>query len=103
MKEPSAIADRFGENLRRCRRQLGLSQEELGRRASLHRTEVGMLENGQRTPRIDTPMKLAAAAEVSPTALLDGIEWAVTRLERPGSFWIADPGTDSWHRWEKAP
>ena len=69
------IAIRFGENLVRCRKKAGLSQEEVGHRASLHRTEVGVLERGVRLPRIDTLIKLAGAIEVEPAELLDGLNW----------------------------
>lgn len=44
-------------------------------RASLHRTEIGLLERGARIPRIDTLAKLAGALGVPPADLLDGIEW----------------------------
>jgi transcriptional regulator with XRE-family HTH domain len=56
-----SVAREFGANLRRARRRAGLSQEQLGYRASLHRTEIGLLERGARVPRIDTLVKLAAA------------------------------------------
>ncbi|HEU4905084.1 MAG TPA: helix-turn-helix transcriptional regulator [Solirubrobacterales bacterium] len=71
----------FGENLRRCRRRAGVSQEELGSRSSLHRTEVGLLERGVRTPRIDTLIKLAYALEVDPGELLAGIDWMPEETE----------------------
>jgi hypothetical protein len=41
-----SVARQFGENLRRERKRLDLSQEEGGFRASVHRTEVGLLERG---------------------------------------------------------
>jgi XRE family transcriptional regulator, regulator of sulfur utilization len=69
------IATRFGQNLARCRRQAGFSQEELGVLASLHRTEIGMLERGVRLARIDTLIKLAGAMEIPPGELLDGLDW----------------------------
>lgn len=69
------IADRFGQNLRLARRDAGLSQEEVGIRASLHRTEIGLLERGERIPRIDTAIKLAAAVSVPISDLLSGIGW----------------------------
>jgi len=68
-------ARHFGENLVRCRKQAGLSQEQLGERANLHRTAIGLLERGARMPRIDTLVKLAAALEVPPSDLLDGMVW----------------------------
>ncbi|MET0306030.1 MAG: helix-turn-helix transcriptional regulator [Solirubrobacterales bacterium] len=70
-----AVARRFGENLLRCRKTAGLSQEQLGLRAGLHRTEIGLLERGARVPRVDTLMKLSAALDISPHDLLDGITW----------------------------
>lgn len=79
------LAVRFGENLRRCRRQSGLSQEAVGIRASLHRTEIGLLERGERLPRIDTCIKLAGAVNVEPVALLDGIVWNAGEAT-PGRF-----------------
>lgn len=69
------IATRFAENLVICRKRAGLSQEELGVRATLHRTEISQLERGLRVARIDTLVKLAGALSVSPLALLDGINW----------------------------
>ena len=65
----------FGERLRRARTEAGLSQEEVAVRASIHRTEVGLLERGERTPRIDTALKLAGALEVELEELLEGIRW----------------------------
>jgi transcriptional regulator with XRE-family HTH domain len=70
-----AVAVRFGENLVRCRRLANLSQEELGARASLHRTEIGMLEHGQRVARVDTVVQLAGAMAIPPGDLLEGIHW----------------------------
>jgi transcriptional regulator with XRE-family HTH domain len=69
------VAVRFGRNLFRCRRRAAMSQEELGNLASLHRTEIGMLEHGTRLARVDTLMKLAGALGVDPGELLEGIQW----------------------------
>ncbi len=74
------VADRFAENLRRCRKRSGLSQEKLGYRASLHRTEIGLLERGARVPQLDTILKLAGGLSVSPCELIAGMTW------RPGDF-----------------
>jgi transcriptional regulator with XRE-family HTH domain len=79
------VADRFGENMRRVRRREGLSQEQLAVRASLHRTEIGLLESGQRVPRVDTLIQLAGAMAVPPCQLLDGIYW-VPGPESVGTF-----------------
>lgn len=84
------VAIKFGRNLFRCRRRAGMSQEELGKLASLHRTEIGLLEHGGRVPRIDTLMKLAASLAVSPAELLEGIHW-VPGDSAKGSFAISEP------------
>ncbi len=70
------IAALFGENLSRCRQRADMSQEELGIRASLHRTEISQLERGLRVARIDTLVKLAGALSVPPSALIEGISWS---------------------------
>lgn len=81
------VAERFGANLLSCRDRAGVSQEELGFRADLHRTEVGMLERGIRLPRIDTVLKLAGALEVEPGELLDGLGWTSGAVT-PGRFQV---------------
>jgi transcriptional regulator with XRE-family HTH domain len=58
------VAERFGSNLYRARKRAGLSQEAVGFAAGLHRTEVGILERGERKPRIDTLVKLVTSVEV---------------------------------------
>lgn len=83
-----AVARRFGENLVRCRKAAGLSQEQLGLCADLHRTEIGLLERGARVPRIDTLLKLAAALEVGHSDLLNGMAWE-PGVTQPGHFELA--------------
>lgn len=80
-----AVAERFGRNLRRIRRREDLTQEGVARRAGLHRTEIGRLENGERVPRIDTLVRLADSMVVPPGELLDGISW-VPAPEVAGAF-----------------
>jgi hypothetical protein len=57
----------------------------LGRRASLHRTEIGLLERGGRACRIDTLVRVAGALEVRPEELLEGILW-IPGPETKGTF-----------------
>ena len=78
------VADQFADNLRRCRKRAGLSQEEAAVRASLHRTAIGQLERAERVARIDTLLKLAGALGTSPAELLAGLVWEPggTRLGR---------------------
>ena len=53
--------DRFAVNLRKARQSKQISQEELGFRCELHRTEISLLERGGREPRLGTIVKLAGA------------------------------------------
>jgi transcriptional regulator with XRE-family HTH domain len=68
------VREQLGSNLRRRRREAGLSQERLAELCDLHRTEIGLLERGERSPRLDTLVTLARGLELSsPSDLLDGI------------------------------
>jgi transcriptional regulator with XRE-family HTH domain len=78
---------RFGQNLARCRDGADVSQEELSFRASIHRTEVSLLERGERMPRVDTALRIAGSLGVPLDDLVAGLEW------RPG-YEIVVPG--SW-------
>jgi len=71
------VATKFGRNLFLSRKRACFSQEELARRAGLHRTEIGLLENGRRMPRLDTLVRLIGALGVPPAELLRGISWEV--------------------------
>lgn len=82
--------ERFAKNVKRARADAGLSQEEVGIRASLHRTEIGLLERGERLPRIDTAAKLAGALGVPVAELLVGIEWTPGEM-RFGGFVGSEP------------
>jgi len=86
------VARQFGENLARCRERAELSQEELGYRASLHRTEVSLLERGARIPRVDTVVRLAGSLSAPLNDLVVGIEWTpgYTHVV-DGEFAVAEP------------
>ncbi len=79
------VSDRFAANLIRIRKEADLSQEELAIMASVHRTEISLLERGIRLPRLDTLIKVAASLEVSADELLAGISWQPGSY-RPGGF-----------------
>jgi transcriptional regulator with XRE-family HTH domain len=65
--------ERFARNLRTLRAQRRLSQEALGARAGIHRTEVSLLERGQRDPRLTTIARLARALDIEAAELIAGI------------------------------
>lgn len=68
------MAAQFGGNLRRLRKEAGVTQADLGKRSGLARAEIGMLEQGARLARVDTLMKLARGLDVDPAALLNRLD-----------------------------
>lgn len=92
---PQELADGFGRNLLRLRRCADLSQEQLAARADLHRTQIGLLENGRRVPRLDTIIKLAGGVEVEVAGLLAGLSWYAGSTPRPGTFYVEGPSLRS--------
>lgn len=69
------LRERFGANLREARLAGGLSQEDLGFRCALHRTEISLLERGGREPQLETVVRLAGGLGVGPEQLCAGIAW----------------------------
>lgn len=85
------VAERFGQNLARYKRERELSLEQIAERASIHRTHVGFLIRGKRLAQIDTVIKLATALEVTPNDLLEGITWEAPRESAPEGEFTAKP------------
>lgn len=67
--------ERFATNLRKARKRAGISQEELGFRCELHRTEISLLERAGREPRLATLTKLAGSLGTTPQELCEGLSW----------------------------
>jgi transcriptional regulator with XRE-family HTH domain len=66
--------DIFAANLRRSRRERGLSQERLAHKADLNMTHVAKIERSEREPGVRTVSKLARALGVPASELFDGID-----------------------------
>jgi len=66
--------DTFAANMRRIRRQRGLSQERLAHAADLNMTHVSKIERSEREPGVRTISKLAVALRVSVADLFEGID-----------------------------
>jgi transcriptional regulator with XRE-family HTH domain len=64
-----SIKQRFGKAIRRRRRELDLSQEELAERAELHRTYISNIERGELNPSLETMEKLVKALDITVSAL----------------------------------
>jgi len=60
----------FGAVIRECRREKGLSQEQLGFESGLTRNFISLVELGQRSPSLDTVEALAQALSISASALI---------------------------------
>jgi len=61
----------FAGNVRRLRKERGLSQEELAEAAGVHRTYVGMIERGEKNVTIYNIERIAIALDVPPGSLLE--------------------------------
>lgn len=55
------ILVKFGSKIRTEREKLGLSQEELGIRAHVHRTYIGMIERAEKNITLENISKIAKA------------------------------------------
>ena len=86
--EEEAVALQVGRNLCRCRQEVGMSVEEVARRAELSRTTIHKIERGLRLPQIDTGVRLAGALGVEPDELMKGIAFRKPSSERPAGLYI---------------
>ncbi|MDC1262222.1 helix-turn-helix transcriptional regulator [Polaribacter sp.] len=70
MESKHEILNLFGEKVRKYRRLLNISQEELAHRAELHRTYIGMIERAEKNITLVNIEKIANALEVKIEDLL---------------------------------
>ncbi|WP_412475549.1 helix-turn-helix domain-containing protein [Gordonia sp. LUNF6] len=63
----------FGERVRLRREELGWSQEYAADQIGIHWTQLGRVERGQRSSRIESILKIAAGLQTTPGALMDGL------------------------------
>lgn len=56
---------KFGLRVRELRGKLGLSQEELGFKANIHRTYIGAVERGEQNVSLDNIGRLAKHLKVT--------------------------------------
>jgi transcriptional regulator with XRE-family HTH domain len=64
----------FGRVLKSVREGRDLSQEELAARAGYHRTYIGQLERGEKSPSLRTIFNLSSALQVTPSLLVRRVE-----------------------------
>jgi transcriptional regulator with XRE-family HTH domain len=73
------VTRQVGRRIRRRRRFIDMTQEELAFRSEVHRTQFSLIENGRRMPRLDTLIRIGTALDLSPCQLLEGIRWEPAR------------------------
>jgi transcriptional regulator with XRE-family HTH domain len=67
----------FGRVLRSVRESRNQSQEELAARAGYHRTYIGQLERGEKSPSLRTLFNLSSTLQVNPSVLIRRVERSV--------------------------
>lgn len=60
-----AITETFAENIRKLRKQKGLSQEQIADLSGLHRTYIGAVERGERNITLINADRIATALGVT--------------------------------------
>jgi transcriptional regulator with XRE-family HTH domain len=64
----------FGQEISRLRKNRGISQEELGFQAAVHRTYVSQIERGLKSPTLAVILRLTQALSCSAGQLVGKIE-----------------------------
>ncbi|MFN8282628.1 MAG: helix-turn-helix transcriptional regulator [Chitinophagales bacterium] len=67
------ILVKFGQRVRKIRREMNLSQEGLSYKADLHRTYIGMIERAEKNITLINIEKIAKALNIDLNELFDGI------------------------------
>ena len=70
-KMQRSILEIFGNNVRKKRLSLKMSQQELGNVADLHRTYIGMIERAEKNITILNAEKIAEALNIKITQLFE--------------------------------
>lgn len=64
MQDKEEILVKFGDKVRKIRKERKLSQEQLAFKADLHRTYIGMIERAEKNITLINILKIANALEV---------------------------------------
>lgn len=65
-------AERFGEAVAKLRREAGLTQTELGKRAAMSPEEIDLLEHGEAIVTLDVLVKMAGSLGIPLDDLIFG-------------------------------
>jgi transcriptional regulator with XRE-family HTH domain len=84
----SDLTEAFGERLIVARFEFGrASQEVVAERAGIHRTQMSLLEGGDRLPNLETVVRVAGGVGLSAGELLGPIRW---EPGTPGRFILTE-------------
>jgi len=64
----------FGRVLRGVRKSRSLSQDDLGAKSGYHRTYIGQLERGEKSPSLRTLFNLASTLGAAPSEIVRQVE-----------------------------
>ncbi|MBS3764920.1 helix-turn-helix transcriptional regulator [Candidatus Bipolaricaulota bacterium] len=67
----STIRKRFAARLKELREERGISRQELCRKAGFHRTYIGKIERGEKSPSLEAIEIIAEELDVSIVKLFD--------------------------------
>lgn len=69
--DAQALRKKIGATIRRLREETGISQEKFSEMTGHHRTYIGFLERGERTPNIATLQRVAKAFKIKLSDLVN--------------------------------
>lgn len=64
---------RIGENIRLCRKGVGLSQEKLAEKADLHPVYISQVECGKKAVSVEALWKISRALRISMAEFFEGL------------------------------
>lgn len=70
MKVVSNAHKKFGERVKKLRKEKNLTQEDLAFEVGVDRSYMGFVERGEKNPTLSTILNIAKALKVSPKDLL---------------------------------
>jgi len=72
----------FALTLRKIRRKRGYSQDRLAHESGYHRTYIGMLERGEKSPSLRTIVNIATTLRVKPSYIVASVERVLIRTHK---------------------
>lgn len=93
---------KVNENIRKIRKEKGMTQKELGKKLGISQSAIGQFESKETNLKIDTITKIANALAVDITSLIDTDELAILDIKEHPEKWGFDKEKLSEERIEQA-